>query len=181
MELRELTEEDAPALQKIYRGASLTYIERQGLSAAEAITMVSDALTGPHGRWVFGIAVDDDLVGKVRLRCRAESHAAISYVLREDSWGHGYATQAVAGMLRYAFTATGMTSIGARHHPDNTASGRVLQKNGFTYRGTFGGWLLYDLRKTNGWHPRSRTPLPTTTAPGRPPPGSPTPPVARRR
>ncbi|MFI1156517.1 GNAT family N-acetyltransferase [Streptomyces sioyaensis] len=157
IELRELTTDDAPALQRIYSGASLKYIERRALTIDEAVDMVANTLACARGeptdRWAFGIAADDDLLGMVRLRCRTERHATISYLLREDSWGRGHATQAVACMLRHAFTTTGMTSIAARHHPDNTASGRVLQKNKFIYRGTRAGWPLYDLHKPNSGTP----------------------------
>ncbi len=148
---------DAPALQRIYSGASLKYIERRALSIDEAVDLVADTLAcvraEPRDRWAFGIAADDDLLGMVRLRCRTERHATISYLLREDSWGRGYATQAVADMLRHAFTTTGVTAISARHHPDNIASGRVLQKNKFTYRGTRDGWPVYGIHK-----PESSTP-----------------------
>ncbi|WP_432002380.1 GNAT family N-acetyltransferase [Streptomyces sioyaensis] len=149
--LRELTMDDAPALQRIYHGATLTYIERRALTLDEAVDLVANTLAcaraEPRDRWAFGIAAEDDLLGMVRLRRRTERHATLSYLLREDSWGRGYATQAVAGMLRHAFTTTGMTSIGARHHPDNIASGRVLQKNKFNYQGTRDGWPLYGIHK----------------------------------
>ncbi|MCZ1009804.1 GNAT family N-acetyltransferase [Streptomyces lydicus] len=151
IELRELSMADAPALQRIYSGASLTYIERRPLGIDEAIGLLANTLActraEPADRWAFGITADDNLLGMVRLRCRTERHATLSYLLREDSWGRGYATQAVAGMLRHAFTTTGLTSISARHHPDNVASGRVLQKNAFIYRGTRDGWPLYGIHK----------------------------------
>ncbi|MGW2920090.1 GNAT family N-acetyltransferase [Streptomyces angustmyceticus] len=155
--LRELSMADAPALQRIYSGASLRYIERRPLSIDEAIDLLSNALfharDEPCDRWAFGITVGNDLLGMARLRCRTERHATISYLLREDSWGRGYATQAVAGMVRHAFTATGLTSIGARHHPENTASGRVLRKNGFICRGTRDGWPQYNLHKLRSSSP----------------------------
>ncbi len=148
---------DAPALQRIYSGTSLKYIERRPLSIDEAVDLVANtpscARAEPRDRWAFGIAADDDLLGMVRLRCRTERHATISYLLREDSWGRGYATQAIAGMLRHAFNATGLTSISARHHPDNIASGRVLQKNKFAYRGIRDGWPLYGIHKTESSTP----------------------------
>ncbi|GES29653.1 GNAT family N-acetyltransferase [Streptomyces angustmyceticus] len=151
IELRELSLADAPALQRVYRGASLAYIERGELSIGEAVGLVADSLACARaerpGRWAFGIVADDELLGMVRLRCRTERHATVSYLLREDSWGRGYATQAVAGMLRHAFTTTGITSVGARHHPENTASARVLRKNRFVHRGTRDGWPLYELHK----------------------------------
>ncbi|MFI9076235.1 GNAT family N-acetyltransferase [Streptomyces sioyaensis] len=151
IELRELTMADAPALQRIYSGATLTYIERRALTLDEAVDLLANTLAcaraEPRDRWGFGIAAGDDLLGMVRLRCRTKRQATLSYLLREDSWGRGYTTQAVAGMLRHAFTTTGVTSISARHHPDNIASGRVLQKNKFIYRGTRDGWPSYGIHK----------------------------------
>ncbi|MFI0716202.1 GNAT family N-acetyltransferase [Streptomyces inhibens] len=133
----------------------MKYIERPDLTTDEALTLVANSLTCaralPRDRWAFGIAVDDDLMGMVRLQCRTEKHASISYILHEDSWGRGYATQAVAVMLRFAFTTVDLESVGARHHPDNRDSGRVLTKNGFTYRGTRDGWPLYDIQRPRGW------------------------------
>ncbi|MEV7466419.1 GNAT family N-acetyltransferase [Streptomyces kronopolitis] len=151
IELREFTMDDAPALQRIYSGVSLRYIERRELTSGEAVALVANTLTDarsePRDRWAFGITADGDLLGMVRLRCRTERHATLSYLLREDSWGCGYATQAVACMLRHAFTATKVTSVGARHHPDNPASGRVLLKNGFRYRGIRDGCPSYDIHR----------------------------------
>ncbi|WP_308290134.1 GNAT family N-acetyltransferase [Streptomyces kronopolitis] len=149
--LRDLTMDDAPALQRIYSGASLRYVERRALTLDEAVAQVANALADarsePRDRWAYGITADGDLLGMIRLRCRTERHATLSYLLREGSWGRGYATRAVAGMLRHAFTATGLTSVGARHHPDNPASGRVLLKNGFRYRGIRDGWPSYGIHR----------------------------------
>ncbi|MFF9150316.1 GNAT family N-acetyltransferase [Streptomyces sp. NPDC014861] len=58
----------------------------------------------------------------------------ISYIIREGSWGNGYATQAANHVVSAAFTTTGLTRLEAMHHPDSPASGRVLAKAGFTPR-----------------------------------------------
>lgn len=60
----------------------------------------------------------------------------LSYILREDTWGNGYATEAVRYVVDFAFTAAGLERLEAMHHPDNPASGRVLAKAGFTRTGT---------------------------------------------
>ncbi|MFJ5688108.1 GNAT family N-acetyltransferase [Streptomyces sp. NPDC093099] len=76
------------------------------------------------------------LIGLIALRRRTPSMATISYILREDSWGHGYATHAAGQVAHLAFTTAGLHRLEAMHHPDNPASGRVLVKAGFTHVGT---------------------------------------------
>ncbi len=52
------------------------------------------------------------------------------YWLTPDAWGHGYATEAGAAVLRAA-RAAGIRHVSAGHFLDNPASGRVLRKLGF--------------------------------------------------
>ncbi|MFF1511956.1 GNAT family N-acetyltransferase [Streptomyces sp. NPDC058326] len=90
------------------------------------------------------------MIGLVALRRRTPLMGTISYILREDSWGHGYATQAARQVVSVAFTAAGLTRLEAMHHPDNPASGRVLAKAGFTRVGasdwhTDDGTIAYEL------------------------------------
>ncbi|MFI5752698.1 GNAT family N-acetyltransferase [Streptomyces sp. NPDC051644] len=44
----------------------------------------------------------------------ARTSAALSYILREDVWGHGYATKAVALVLDFASTTLGLASVCAK-------------------------------------------------------------------
>lgn len=59
----------------------------------------------------------------------------IGYALGEDYWGNGYMTEAVAAVLNYGFCKMNLSLISAKHFPHNTASGRVLVKNGFHFEG----------------------------------------------
>ncbi|WP_406500239.1 GNAT family N-acetyltransferase [Streptomyces sp. NBC_00846] len=76
------------------------------------------------------------MIGLISLRRRTPSMGTISYILREDTWGHGYATHAAHHVVSVAFTTVGLNRLEAMHHPDNPASGRVLIKAGFTHIGT---------------------------------------------
>ncbi|MEU2228512.1 GNAT family N-acetyltransferase [Streptomyces sp. NPDC018347] len=92
----------------------------------------------PKGRaqWSWGILTEEELIGLISLRRRTSSMGTISYILREDSRGHGYATLATHQVVTVAFTTAGPNRVEAMHHPDNPASGRVLVKAGFTRVGT---------------------------------------------
>ena len=55
----------------------------------------------------------------------------IGYRLRQDRWGSGIATAAVALMVGYLFEQTDTEIITASTMIENHASARVLEKNGF--------------------------------------------------
>lgn len=88
----------------------------------------------PRTLYCFGIDHTGDLIGVIKLRVEGTT-AALSYILRDDTWGHGHATTAVALVLDFAFRTLHLTSVNAKHHPDNHASARVLAKTGFTCTG----------------------------------------------
>lgn len=56
-----------------------------------------------------------------------------AYCLAHAHWGHGYASEALAGVVRYFFEVLDGAFLAARHAVENPQSGRVLQKAGFAY------------------------------------------------
>ncbi|HXY46756.1 MAG TPA: GNAT family N-acetyltransferase [Thermoplasmata archaeon] len=51
--------------------------------------------------------------------------------LRPAFWGQGLAAEAGGAVIRYAFERLQARGLVAGHHPENAASGRVLEKLGF--------------------------------------------------
>ncbi|MCY0921096.1 GNAT family N-acetyltransferase [Streptomyces sp. H27-H1] len=137
--LRALCPDDAAALTRVYSGASIRHTTGKPLTLDQAHEKIRAALARaaetPRAQWSWGILAADEMIGLISLRRRTPSMGTISYILREDTWGHGYATQAAHQVLSVAFTA-GLNRLEAMHHPDNPASGRVLIKTGFTHIGT---------------------------------------------
>lgn len=60
----------------------------------------------------------------------------IGYFLKRSVWGRGYATEACRRVLQFAFEETPLQEVVATFHEENLASRNVLQKAGFTDRGT---------------------------------------------
>ncbi|WP_308404479.1 GNAT family N-acetyltransferase [Streptomyces sp. ATCC 21386] len=141
-----MTLTDAPAVRRIYSAASVRYLPRAPLTAENAASWVTDRIAEsratPRMLYCFGIEHTDDLVGVIKLR-PARTSAALSYILRDDAWGHGYATAAAALVLDFASTTLDLASVDAKHHPDNHASGRVLIKSGFTCTGRSAEAITY--------------------------------------
>ncbi|MFB8036646.1 GNAT family N-acetyltransferase [Streptomyces sp. NPDC056004] len=138
--LRALSPDDAPALTRIYSGASIRHTTGKALTRDQAHEKIRTALAraaeNPRAQWSWGILNKEELIGLIALRRRSPSMGTISYILREDTWGNGYATHAAQQVVVLAFTSTGLNRLEAMHHPDNPASGRVLTKAGFTRAGT---------------------------------------------
>jgi RimJ/RimL family protein N-acetyltransferase len=57
----------------------------------------------------------------------------LGFRLRPKHWGKGLATEAARSVVKHAFDTIGLLGLFAGHHPQNSASKRVLQKLGFVY------------------------------------------------
>ena len=62
--------------------------------------------------------------------------AQIGYGVRPRARGRGFATEALAGLARWALTAGGLQRVWLNVNTDNLASLRVAQKAGFAHEGT---------------------------------------------
>ena len=67
-----------------------------------------------------------------------EGAVEIGYGLLPEFWGHGYATEAVCAVTRWAAKQPGVLRVEAETDPENTASQNVLKKAGFVPTGTVG-------------------------------------------
>jgi len=79
----------------------------------------------------FAIDFDGELIGCCGFAVVDETESEIGYWLGRAWWGRGLATEAVAALVRHAFSVPRRRRLVASHFVDNPASGRVLQKNGF--------------------------------------------------
>jgi len=58
----------------------------------------------------------------------------IGYCMGKKWWGKGIMTEALKAVIEYLFSC-GYIRVWARHHIDNPASGRVMQKAGMEFEG----------------------------------------------
>jgi ribosomal-protein-alanine N-acetyltransferase len=161
--LREITEEDAqqifflrsdtrvmefldrPMLQSEQEGLELTRKIIDGVVKNEGIT------------WGISLKNEKKLVGTIGFWQITKEHfrAEIGYMLHPDLQGKGYMHEAIKGVIGYGFTKLGIHSIEANVNPNNTASIKLLEKNGFVreayhkenyyYNGKFLDSAIYSL------------------------------------
>ena len=95
---------------------------------------IGSALAGEEGT-VFVIERDGALIGCVGYREDEKGGAELGYWLGKPYWGQGYATEASAAMVAYAFDDGGLDYLTIGHFADNSASARIIAKLGFTEQG----------------------------------------------
>ena len=80
----------------------------------------------------------DGVVGAIGLHHLDPVHrnGEMGYWIGVPYWNRGFATEAAAAVLGFAFGELGLHRVGARHFPRNPASGRVLRKVGMVHEGT---------------------------------------------
>ena len=131
--------EDAPALA----GAIADEVVVRNLSAAPWPYVLGDAeahLAAPKDPVLptFLITARTDgapaLVGAGGLARRASGRVELRYWIARPYWGRGYATEAGRALVDIATTLK-LGALDASHFIDNPASGRVLEKLGFTATG----------------------------------------------
>lgn len=87
------------------------------------------------------------LVGGITLsniRRRAAQYVTLGYWMGVDYVGQGLMTEAVGAVIPFAFDTLGLHRIHAAFLPDNKASRRVLEKNGFREEGYAENYLQID-------------------------------------
>lgn len=106
-------------------------------SEEDADEFISMALT-PGGPTIRAITLDGTLAGVIGLHAAQdvyEGTAELGYWIGEPYWGRGLASTAVNEMIRIGFQVLKLRRIFASVYDYNTASMRVLEKNGFENEG----------------------------------------------
>lgn len=81
--------------------------------------------------------VDGALIGAISLMdIEREHQAELGYWIGIPYWGLGYCTEAAELVIDFAFDELRLVRLHAQHMTRNPASGRVLEKLGFSHEGT---------------------------------------------
>ena len=138
LSLRPLTSADIDDFMVWATDADATrYLRWEPYQSREAAEQFLKEVAEKHP-WLQAIILNDRVIGSIGLiqgtgdyRCKA----VLGYVSAKKYWGHGYITQALELALQRGFKELGIARIEAFVHPENIASQRVLEKNGFVREG----------------------------------------------
>jgi RimJ/RimL family protein N-acetyltransferase len=89
---------------------------------------------------LYEFAVTDkatgELYGAIALsNNQAHKNGEIAYWIGEAYWGNGYATEALKGLIAFAFEEKGYHKVWGRFFAENPASGKVMEKVGMVPEG----------------------------------------------
>lgn len=140
-------------LRKLRMGDVQDYYDRLGSSRAVTRYMLWDAHRdisqsvasiektlrryeeGRCYRWGIARREDDRIIGVMELLRfdETENTCSFAYMLGEDFWGRGYATEALKAALGFAFDSLKVDAVEVDHMAENAASGAVMRKVGMKY------------------------------------------------
>ena len=101
---------------------------------------------GKEGVW-RAIVVDGQIVGSISVERMADEErnvGSIGYMILTPWWSKGLGTEAVRQMCGIAFRELALERIIGEVFPENLASARVLEKNGFRLEETKVGAVVKD-------------------------------------
>lgn len=104
--------------------------------AAVASYTAGDPLGPGWFQWAIERTAGHTHIGDLAVR-RHENRmqADLGFTLAQEFQGHGYATEAVRGILGHLFRVEGLHKVSAECDARNTASARLLERAGFTREG----------------------------------------------
>ena len=168
--LRRLTEDDADEILALRGNPEIMkYIPRPLATTREDalahIALILEKIENNTGiNWGITIKGNSKIIGIIGFHLiQPENHRAeIGYMSLPEFNGKGYITEAIKAVVAYGFEQMNLHSIEAVIDPDNIASERVLQKNGFVkeahilenelWDGKYWDTVIYSLLKRN-WKP----------------------------
>lgn len=87
------------------------------------------------GPYLIELRESGQLIGSTGIEFETEYRASTGYALARDSWGLGYASEALSGIVGVC-AMLGLARLHAMAHVEHAASRRVLEKCGFVQEGT---------------------------------------------
>jgi [ribosomal protein S5]-alanine N-acetyltransferase len=141
--LRPFTPADAPRVTELV-GAweiadttlSIPHPYEQAMAEAWIGSHAEGYARGELASFAVTLRAGGALVGTVGLSLHLQhARAELGYWVGREHWGHGYATEAAAALLRFGFDELRLQRVYAFHLSRNPASGRVMQKIGMRHEG----------------------------------------------
>ena len=142
--LREMTQDDLPALQGILQDEETMYAYNGAFDEAETQAWLDRQLSRyaqyGFGLWAVVLKESGGMIGQCGLTMqpwRGDEVLEVGYLFNRAFWHHGYATEAARGCMEYAFDLLGAREVCSIIRETNLPSRRVAERNGMTLRDTW--------------------------------------------
>lgn len=143
LELRWLTQQDAPEILSVFGDSRV--IEYWSSPALEDLEAASGLIDNVHQlfaskrlfQWGICLRETDQVCGTCTLYQLDTTHrrAELGIALGSTSWGQGFGSEALGGLIEFAFDALGLHRLEADIDPMNERSLRLFERQGFRREG----------------------------------------------
>jgi ribosomal-protein-alanine N-acetyltransferase len=142
--LRKFTEEDAEVMYNNWASDSevTKYLTWPIHSSVEVTKKVLNRWVHCYNnlefyQWAIELKESGKIIGSISLINIDNDieNCELGYCIGKTFWNRGIVTEAVSAIIDFAFTEVVFKRISARHHVDNTPSGKVMEKCGLKYEG----------------------------------------------
>ncbi|MCW2289390.1 RimJ/RimL family protein N-acetyltransferase [Leucobacter luti] len=144
LSLREMTRDDMPALRAILQDPETMVAYEGALADSEVGAWLTKNLTryatDGFGLWAVELRSSGEVIGQCGITWQeiaGERVLEVGYLFNRAHWHLGYATEAAAACLDYAFETLLAHRVYAQVRDTNTASARVAERLGMTARTRF--------------------------------------------
>ncbi|MGG2112646.1 GNAT family N-acetyltransferase [Lysinibacillus pakistanensis] len=141
--LRELTVNDAQAILNCFSNPDvLRHYGQNPLTSLDQVRLIINNFSKSYEekcgiKWGIELKGQAGIIGTIGFQEWSTEHkrAEISYALFPESWGKGYALEAVNKVISFGFQEMKLVRIGAIVFTENDASNKLLTKAGFEKEG----------------------------------------------
>lgn len=135
--LREMTENDLPALRKILQDKEVMYAYEHAFSEEEVIKWFENQQRryreDGFGLWAAVLKDGGEMIGQCGITYQDLGNERVpetGYLFQKKFWHSGYAAEAAQACNRYAFDVLGMAEIYSIIRDNNLPSRKVAERNG---------------------------------------------------
>jgi RimJ/RimL family protein N-acetyltransferase len=142
LSLRPFTPDDLDQLAAVFAVDAVWYFPfRRGLTRAETDGFLARTIGHYEhdgvGPWAAVPKASGDVVGYIGLSVphflpEVLPAVEVGWRLHPDWWGRGLATEGARAGIRFGFETLGLDRLISIYEPENVASGRVMDRLGFT-------------------------------------------------
>jgi aminoglycoside 6'-N-acetyltransferase len=120
-----------------HQGWKAPYAREEAERFVESLRGVSPGAAGPWFQFAVALAPAGPLIGDCALRCgrRDPRQAELGFTIAKRHQGQGLAAEAVAAVLRYAFTTLALHRVVSYTDVRNAPARRLLERVGFRREG----------------------------------------------
>ncbi len=141
--LREMTQDDFPALCKILQDKDVMYAYEHAFSDDEVTAWLTKNLKrykkDGFGLWAVILKESGEVIGQCGLTLQdignQKKVLEVGYLFQKAFWHKGYATEAAIACKNYAFETLGAKEVFSIIRDSNIASQNVAKRNGMTISG----------------------------------------------